>query len=74
MEGGKWSGAYNSALAGIGKNELFKQMAVAGIFYHLYNQVCSMPAITPFVPLHFLLLLVPCLILRDVQLLPEHCT
>lgn len=39
MEGGKWSGAYNTALAGIGKNELFKQMAIAGIFYHLYNQV-----------------------------------
>ena len=39
MEGGKWSGAYNAALAGVGKQELVKQMAVAGIFYHLYNQV-----------------------------------
>lgn len=39
MEGGKWSGAYNAALAGVGKQELIKQMAVAGIFYHLYNQV-----------------------------------
>lgn len=39
MEGGKWSGAYNGALADIGKQELVKQMAVAGIFYHLYNQV-----------------------------------
>ena len=39
MEGGKWSGAYNTALAGVGKQELVKQMTVAGIFYHLYNQV-----------------------------------
>ncbi len=39
MEGSVWSGAYNSALASVGKNELYKQMAVAGIFYHLYNQV-----------------------------------
>ena len=39
MEGSVWSGAYNTALANVGKNELFKQMAIAGIFYHLYNQV-----------------------------------
>ena len=39
MEGSAWSGAYNTALANVGKNELFKQMAIAGIFYHLYNQV-----------------------------------
>lgn len=46
MEGGKWSGAYNGALADIGKQELVKQMAVAGIFYHLYNQVSPAPVIT----------------------------
>ena len=39
MEGSVWSGAYNTALANVGKQELFKQMAIAGIFYHLYNQV-----------------------------------
>lgn len=39
MEGSVWSSAYNTALTNVGKNELFKQMAVAGIFYHLYNQV-----------------------------------
>lgn len=46
MEGGKWSGAYNGALAAIGKQELIKQMAVAGIFYHLYNQVSPATVIT----------------------------
>lgn len=39
MEGSAWSGAYNAALTSVGKNELYKQMAIAGIFYHLYNQV-----------------------------------
>ena len=41
MEGSKWSGAYSGALQSVGRNEFFKQMAAAGIFYHLYNQVCS---------------------------------
>lgn len=40
MEGSKWSGAYSGALQSVGRNEFFKQMAAAGIFYHLYNQVC----------------------------------
>ena len=39
MEGSKWSGAYSTALQSVGRNEFFKQMAAAGIFYHLYNQV-----------------------------------
>lgn len=42
MEGSAWSGAYNAALANVGKQELFKQMAIAGIFYHLYNQFSYM--------------------------------
>ncbi|DBA85788.1 hypothetical protein WJX77_003154 [Trebouxia sp. C0004] len=42
MEGSLWSSAYNTALTNVGKNELFKQMAVAGIFYHLYNQFSYM--------------------------------
>lgn len=42
MEGSKWSGAYNVALAETGRNEFFKQMAAAGIFYHLYNQFSYM--------------------------------
>ena len=41
MEGSKWSGAYNGALSSVGQQEFFKQMAAAGIFYHLYNQVCA---------------------------------
>lgn len=42
MEGSKWSGAYSTALQNVGRNEFFKQMAAAGIFYHLYNQVGSL--------------------------------
>ena len=72
MEGGKWSGAYNGALASVGKNELFKQMAVAGIFYHLYNQVCLMQVNTC-VPLHCPVFLCFHVLLCELCLLPKHC-
>jgi solute carrier family 35 protein E1 len=42
MEGSMWAGAYNNALVAVGSTEFYKQMAIAGLFYHLYNQLSYM--------------------------------
>ena len=39
MEGSKWGGAYQGAIAKVGKDIFLRDMALAGLFYHLYNQV-----------------------------------
>ena len=39
MEGGKWGAAYQGAISKVGKDIFLRDMALAGLFYHLYNQV-----------------------------------
>ena len=43
MESSKWSVAWDAAVASLGQTEFLKLLALSGIFYHLYNQVCSRP-------------------------------
>eukprot|EP00891_Asterochloris_glomerata_P003352 jgi/Astpho2/3352/Aster-04701 len=42
MEGSKWGAAYQGAISKVGKDIFLRDMALAGLFYHLYNQFSYM--------------------------------
>ncbi len=47
MEGSKWGAAYQGAISKVGKDIFLRDMALAGLFYHLYNQVSRGTECTP---------------------------
>jgi hypothetical protein len=44
VERGMWAGAWQTAVANLGSGPFYQLLAMSGLFYHLYNQVCASPA------------------------------
>lgn len=42
FEGSQWIPAWNAAVEKVGKTKMLQLLALSGVFYHLYNQVCTM--------------------------------
>lgn len=52
VEGSQWLPAWNAAVEKVGKTKMLQLLAMSGVFYHLYNQVCVCVYIYIYIYIH----------------------